>query len=439
MLALEMRRRLGGPEIGRLAETRDANGPAEAMARLTRQGWPREAVLVLSGPALFKTTVMPRLSRNEWRSAAALSLESEGWIGGDVLPAFRVTSVPDHHKLAVQAVAWRDPGLSALTKAAGEAGFRIVAAYHSAAAVLAAMRRQLGSKESWLACPDGQGCDLVLVSPGGVGNYRRIETGGPDDVESAAAEIARTVAGQGGNAFPMVVLGDGEYPGILVQALVNLGLRARKGRATVGMSGRAASDAGQYAPLIGAGLSRLGYADARPDLLTALAGEVSGRRLNPTPAWLMGAALLAAISGAALLGLRTRNDLARTAAWVESRRPEYEAVSARLEECLRVEQRVAVLQSVLDDRRDYLESLRLLELSLPDGTRLSSLAFEGDLLIELSGTAPRASQVMAALEKSGGFRELEFRGPIRVVDVKGQRAEEFHVAGRLAVGEAKTQ
>lgn len=432
-----MRRRGPGAEIGRRAELRVAERPGAALAQLAREKWPKDMVIVVPGPALFKETVLPRLPRNEWGSAIALALEGEGWIGGEVRPAGKVSRISGR-EMAVQAVAWRDSGLSAWAQAAREAGFRPIGAYHVALALVAATKPLLGPKNTWLAYPDADGCDLVLASPGSVLLYRRLSSGGAGNAEPLAAEIIRSVSGDNPLA-PIMVIGEGKFAGELAQVLNAAGLQARTGRAAVGMSAQASSQIGRLADLAGAGAAHMGLADARPDLLQALAGSAAGDRPSQRTARELVLALLCLAIGAGLLGLRAHNDLAAAADWVKRHTAEYEAVAARLEECAQVERKLASLSQIMQERRDYLEALLALELSLPAGTRVDFVAFEGDAMVELSGSTPQASQLMAALEDSGRFAGLQFKGPIRAIESKGLRLEEFHVGGRLIAGEGTDQ
>ncbi|MFP4016675.1 MAG: PilN domain-containing protein, partial [Halanaerobiales bacterium] len=83
---------------------------------------------------------------------------------------------------------------------------------------------------------------------------------------------------------------------------------------------------------------------------------------------------------------------------------------------------------ILENKQSYLQYIYVLSNTLPEDVKINHLSFESDRMIILDGSAPSASGVMASLEDSEMFNNLEFLGGI-VIEGEYER---FRIAGDLS-------
>lgn len=285
---------------------------------------------------------------------------------------------------------------------------------------------------------------------------------------------AYTLGGQGGgvSASRGLVFGrDDALVNQAVELLNNAGLRAKQGRpwtvvplqtreqGQVQAQQRDAGndivyDAGDFAALIGAALIASGKAkaeaEAGPDLLSACAAgvgignvavmnqgaSVSNGRPRPVQrsrAFLIPLILacLFGLCGALFSMLRTVKTSRHGQEWIIQNAQRYAIATQIMNEIEAAEKQVDLLSTLLSERRSYLDVLQGIAVVLPEGTKITSIVFKGDELVDLAGTAPQASKVLAALEGCGNFEDLRFRGSIMLLEQENTKTEQFHLSGKL--------
>ena len=97
------------------------------------------------------------------------------------------------------------------------------------------------------------------------------------------------------------------------------------------------------------------------------------------------------------------------------------------------EARIRFLESWLAQQGRELEFLRLLDLHLPEGTKITEITIENGVIKDLAGYTPSVSLLLDDFKAVSALRALKLKGAV----VIGEKGEEFHLEGPISFEETK--
>lgn len=97
------------------------------------------------------------------------------------------------------------------------------------------------------------------------------------------------------------------------------------------------------------------------------------------------------------------------------------------------EARIRFLESWLAQQGRELEFLRLLDLYLPEGTKITDITIENGVIKDLAGYTPSVSLLLDDFRAVPALRALKLKGAV----VIGEKGEQFHLEGPISFEETK--